>query len=194
MSVISELLYLIESNQKNCKKLLSKHNRSPNDIIDFLISLHLVLEAGLNGLFREIIINKTKKTINKTEIAKNLDCITFIDKTILFIYMEEYDLKDKISEADGCHSIIGILKDFSNTRNKLIHGSMVGSFSDGNSDRTLTANLITPEHMKKQIEKFEKILKGVTFYLDHLKSCPVNKNDLKNKFLDITFLRVGSGL
>ncbi len=189
MSVIFESLYLLESNQKKCKELLSKSNRSPNDIIDFLISIHIVLEFGLNGLFREIIINNIQKNIDKAKIVNNLDHITFIDKTILFIYMEKYNFNNNLSKANEHHSIIEILKDFSNTRNQLMHGSMIGSFSDENSSKTSAVSIITSEHMKKQIEKFKKILDGVIFYLDHLKYCPVNKEDLKNKFLDTTFLK-----
>lgn len=187
-NVITESLHLLDSNKIKCREILGKNSRSANDIADFLISLHLVLELSLNAFYRDIIVNNLQKKIDKAKIVENLDKISFIDKTILFVYMEKYDFNNEIYKADEQHSIIGYLKDFANTRNLLMHGGMIGSFLDNYSNIAPAVNILTQLHMDSQIQKYKDIMKGMEFYLDHLKYCASNKETLKNRFLDITFL------
>ena len=84
---IVESQYLILSNRKKCTEILQKQDRDRNDIIDFLISLHIVLEAGINGFIRKIVINRIKKGVRKKEIVSDLDQVNFIHKVILFFTM-----------------------------------------------------------------------------------------------------------
>ena len=187
MSIISESLHLLNSNRNKCKAIFQKEDKSPNDIADFLISLHLVLEIGLNGMYRELVINNLQKTIDKSKITNHLDSITFIDKTIMFVCMEKYSF-DSIEEANDHYSIIETLRNFSGTRNKLMHGSMIGSFEDGKSNLSVATKVLNTEHMDAQIEKFKRIINGVTYYLNNLNNCPVDKDELNKKFLDLTFI------
>ncbi|MFW0862073.1 MAG: hypothetical protein ACKKL6_00595 [Candidatus Komeilibacteria bacterium] len=190
ISVIAESPYLIKSNKEKCKKIIGKEpDVSPNSRADFLISLHLVLELSLNALLREIIVNNLQKKIDKSKIVNNLDKISFIEKITLFVYMEKYKFDyDEIEKADEYHSIIGKMKEFSKTRNLLMHGSMIGSFLDDHSSPTTATSVLTPEHMNEQIENFKYILEGVKFYLNHLKNCTFNKKELIDKFLNTDFL------
>lgn len=186
-SVISESYYLIESNRNKCSSLLKKKNLSPNDICDFLISLHIVLEVSINSLFREIIINNLQKTISKEKIVDDLDKLSFIDKVIFFILFSKFNFNSEIDKANNYYSIIGKLKDFTEPRNKLLHGAMVGSFADSDSI-THTANLLTPENKEKQIKSFKDILEGLRFYCN----CLINTNideDKINYLFDINFLK-----
>lgn len=73
--------------------LSNKDARTKEDIMDFLISLHLVLEIGLNAFYRQVIFSELQKTIEQTKVADNLDKINFIDKTILFFYLPHFDFK-----------------------------------------------------------------------------------------------------
>jgi len=185
-SIISESDYLMISNRIKCSELLQKELLSPENIYDFLISLHIVLEVSLNKLFREIVINNLQKTISREKIVDDLDKLTFIDKVIFFILFAKFDFKEKIEDADKYYSIIGKLKDFSNTRNKLLHGSMIGSFTDSYTV-TNSVYLLTDEHKSKQIESFKFIFKGLKFYCDCLKDYQYDKARI-DKLLDINFL------
>ena len=60
-----ESVYLILSNKKKCNELLKKSELTENDIIDFYISLHLVLEVSLNSLYRKLSIPSIKKNVKK---------------------------------------------------------------------------------------------------------------------------------
>jgi len=187
-SIISESDYLMMSNRTKCSDLLQKKSLSPENIYDFLISLHIVLEVSLNKLFREIVINNLQKTISnsKEKIVDDLDKLIFIDKVIFFILFAKFDFKDKIEDANKYYSIIGKLKDFSNTRNKLLHGSMIGSFIDSDTV-TNSVYLLTDEHKSKQIESFKFIFEGLKFYCDCLKDYQYDKARI-DKLLDINFL------
>lgn len=187
-SVISESLHLLEANKEKCEAINKKEDKSPNDIADFLISLHLVMEISINALIRDLVVNNLQKTIDKSKIVDNLDRISFIDKTILFVYMEKYDFSDSIENADKHHSLIGLLKSFSQTRNLLMHGSMIGDFLDGQSSTTSTVSKLTDSHFNEQVERFKKIYDGLIFYLEHLKHCNSDVDYLKRKFLNYNFL------
>ncbi len=189
-SIITENLYLQKKNIKECKRILSKRDKSPDDIADFLISLHLVLEININALIREVVLNNLQKNIDKSKITEDLDGISFIHKTVFFICMQKYRFDfDEIKKADNFYDIIKTMKLFTNTRNQLLHGSMIGGFLDERSNDTHVVHKLTEKHMNEQIEGFKKIFQGMEFYLEHLSS--KNNYDiksLKNKFLNYSFL------
>lgn len=95
--VATESLYLMLSNKAKCQQLFQKDNRTEEDITDFLVSLHLVLELGLNAFFRQIILIQLQKGISRIDVADNLDKISFIDKACLFVYMPQYNFGDRIT-------------------------------------------------------------------------------------------------
>lgn len=185
--------YLIISNKKKISNLISYSELDENDIIDVLISLHLVLEVGLNTLFRHISLMSIKKRANRFEIIRNLDNISFIDKTVLFIYDSKFNFDGKMDKANKYHDIIGKLKEFSGVRNKLIHGHSISTIFDGEKNiKSPLKKELSLEKLGEQIKRFTFILEGMSFYLDCLDS-PITesgKSDFKKEYLNRDFLPI----
>ncbi len=193
ISTRTESDYLIVSNRKKCQEILKKVNFDENDFIDFLISLHLVLEVGLNTFFRHVSLNEIQKGVDKLEIIKNIDEINFISKATLFIYNSRFNFEGNISDADRHHNIIKLLKVFSEPRNKLLHGHSISTIFDERGSRQSGARIIiSKKKMKDQIVLFQKIMEGLNFYFNCLQSnfSPSAKETLKNSYLDDSFLNL----
>ncbi len=187
--------HLLISNQQKCKDILSKPTRDRNDIIDFLISLHLVLEIGLNGFYRAIILNQLQKTVRKTQIADDLDNVGFKEKTVMFFSLPYFEFPNGINEADNYYKAIGKMKNFSEIRNKLLHGHSIMEISDGNgaTERSRTFELLKEETLQNQIIDFKFIMSAVKFYFDNLKESNITesgKEAFKNQFLSTDFLNI----
>lgn len=189
----SESVYLIISNKEKCRQLLDKKSLEEGDIIDFLISLHIVLEVGLNSLFRNLSLMGIKKDVNEFEIIKNIDNINFIDKTALFIYDAKFNFNSKLAEASRYHSIIGTLRSFAEIRNRLLHGHSISSvFSEGETKHSPLRKSITPESIGSQVEKFKFILEGMRFYIDCLDSSLTTsgRESFKKEYLNDDFYKI----
>lgn len=185
--------YLITSNKEKCRQILAKGSLNEGDIIDFLVALHIVLEVSLNSLFRNLSLTGIKKGVDDFEIAQNIDEISFIHKTILFIYNSKFNFDRKLSEATRYHSIIGKLKDFAAPRNKLLHGHSISTvFSEGNQRHSPLRRNINSQYLDEQIRKFKDIMEGMRFYLDCLDSSLTTsgKDSFKRECLDDNFLTV----
>ncbi len=183
--------YLITSNKEKCRGLIEESPLNDNDIIDILVSLHLVLEVGLNTMYRHLMLRDIKKDIDKFEIMKNIDNINFIDKTIMFIYNSKFDFEGKLGEATRYHSIINALRDFSGVRNKLLHGHSISTISDGEKIKNSEVkNMLNPGFLKEQIGKFCFIMEGMRFYLNCLDSgtSDADKEQFSKSYLDDSFL------
>ncbi len=174
--------YLIQKNKIICEAILAneytKYRGMPQeDVIDVFISLHIILEVGINGLFRKLALSSIKKGIDEHEIADNLDQINFIDKTVIFIYTSSFRLEDNIDDANIYHSIIGKLKNFANMRNKLLHGHAIRtSTSNGLASDSKLKKMLTEKRLRDQVKDFIFIMKGVQFYLDCLNT-PLTDED-----------------
>ncbi|MEK7597198.1 MAG: hypothetical protein AAB441_00965 [Patescibacteria group bacterium] len=191
--VYLDSLYLVLSNRKRCKKLLNKHNLTEGDIIDTYISLHIILEVSLNALYRQIITHQIIKPISRLEVINNIDKISFIDKTTLFIYNAHFNFKNNLDESAIHHKIIEKLRTFSGIRNKLLHGHSVGSISiDENQPQvTETKKVLDLNNLKRQLRLFIDINNGLRFFLDHLIIEGSRDNyikDLKKEYLDYSFI------
>jgi hypothetical protein len=163
----TESFYLLTSNRDRCRRLLSLKEITEDEIIDTLVGLHLVLEIGINAFHRELTSIQIKKAVDHLIILDNLDRISFIDKTILFIYNSNFNFEGKIKEATDYHSIIGHMKKFSDIRNKLLHGSTVMTIyasDDKPEKKSPTRNLLTLKTLHEQIESFKTIMAGMRFY------------------------------
>jgi len=183
--------YLISSNEEKIKNILASSDLSTGNIIDIFISLHIVLEVSLNTLHRHLILNSFKKRVDKFDVMKNIDNISFIDKTTLFIYNSKFAFGDKLSQAEKYHGIISKLKDFSGIRNQLLHGHSICSISErGSSKDSELKKKLNREYLDKQIKNFKFILEGMRFYLDCLESSftKSGKEDLKKIYLNDEFL------
>lgn len=183
--------YLIISNKDKITNSLTNPNLDQNDIIDILISLHIVLEVGLNTFFRHLSLIGIKKKINEFEIMSNLDKVNFRDKVTLFIYNSKFNFKGKEDDAVRYHKIIGKLRNFSGMRNRLLHGHSISTIFDGKESRnSQLKQKITLRNLKIQIKEFVFILKGMSFYLDCLESSLTisGKKDLQKEYLSDDFL------
>ena len=186
-------LYLLQSNRLKCQKLLSEGSLTENEMIDIYVSLHIVLEVSLNALHRQIITSQVVKSIDQLEVIKNIDSISFIEKTILFIYNSHFDFGNDLDDSAVHHKIIEKLKSFSYIRNKLLHGHSIGSLAtDENVTRVseTRASLIEGK-LKEQIQLFIDINNGMMFFLDHLDNEGWSKGyieDLKKEYLSYDFI------
>lgn len=189
-SITTESEYLIISNKEKIAGLLALEDPSEGEMIDTLISLHIVLEVGLNTLFRHVSLLSIKKGIERLEVIKNIDNISFIDKMVLFIYNSKFNFDD-IGRATEYHKIIGTLKSFSSIRNQLLHGHSISTVTDerGHHHSKLKESL-NKKALEDQVQKFIFILEGMRYYVDCLDS-PFNgsgKESFKNSYLDDTFI------
>lgn len=185
--------YLIIKNKRICNHLLAFEKYTEENNIDILISLHIVLEVSLNSLFRLLTINQIKKSVDKLKVIKNLDNISFIDKTILFIYNSNFDFGDNVDKATKYHEIIGKMEQFSEVRNKLLHGHSVSTLfpHEGPERASEVRALLSEENVKKQIKLFKFILKGMRYYIDCLEGDFISngKEYLKKEFLNDDFFK-----
>ncbi len=189
----TESEYLIISNKQKCIKLLSKGLSSDEDLIDFYISLHIVMEVSLNALFRNLTLLQIHKSISKLEIAENVDRISFINKTILFIYNYHYDFKGRVDEADKHHRVIKYLRIFAEPRNKLLHGHSISTlYSDDGESDSGAKKLLDNRKIQEQINLFRCIFEGLAFYVLHIDSSLTQsgKENLIKEFLNDDFLNV----
>lgn len=202
LKLISESVYLSISNKKRCIEILNKldltkltEEEIEENIIDSLISLHLILEVNLNALFRHLSHNQllqlSHANIDEIEMIKNIDKIEFISKTTLFIYNSKFNFDNKLNEVENHHKIIEKLKYFSEMRNKIIHGhSIMTIIEEGKSRNSELKKKLNEEFLFKQIECFKSIMEGMRFFLDCLdSSLSLSKREsYKKEFLSDDFL------
>lgn len=191
VSVREESVYLRASNKWKCQQILGKESLTEGDIVDFLVALHIVLEVSLNSLLRDLCLSGIKKNINEQKIAQNVDEISFIHKVILFIYNSKFNYGDRLDVATRYHETIGKLKEFSEIRNKLLHGHSISTiYEEGQPRHSSLRGKLNRQYMDKQIERFRFIMEGMRFYLDCLDSpyTPSGKEDLKHTYLEDEFL------
>ncbi len=191
----SESNYLIIKNKEICSSILRMPEPGENDLIDFFVSIHLVMEISLNTFFRVISLNEMQKRVDPLAVIKNLDGINFIDKTILFIYNSHFNFNGDVDSADRYHSIIGQLRQFSEPRNKLLHGHSISTIFHQDTNRhSDTRNIITRERMNSQISLYKSVMDGLKFYFDCLRSSfsVSGKDTIKREYLDDGFLNINS--
>jgi hypothetical protein len=173
--------HLFYSHKEKLKNLLNKNELDRNDVIDIYFSLHLVLELGINNVFRKIITPGLKNNIDTHEMVENLDSISFRDKIVMFIYYSKFNFNE-ISDATRYHSIINKIKKFSEIRNKLFHGHSISEISNNKGiSRSNLREKLKFEVLKKHVEDFKFILEGLAYYIDCLES--ENTSDGKRQFI-----------
>lgn len=192
-STVINDLSLFFLHKKRVTSLLGKGVRNKNDILDALISLHLVLEVGINAFFQHFLLMNHLGSVKKDVIIENLDTISFKDKVATFIYFGKFDFKEEFSAVETNHKIIGKIKKFCEVRNHLLHGHMSGVFSsEGKKSETKTYKLITEECLQTQIQDFKSIFDSLWFFLEHLDSSITmsGRESFKKEFLDTDFLNI----
>jgi hypothetical protein len=187
----SESHYLIESNREKCRVTFSKREWRDGELVDGYIALHIVLEASLNSLFRELALRSLKKEIDEIVVMENVDRISFIDKATLFIYNSKFNLDGKLADAARYHAVIGKLRAFCEIRNLLLHGHAIATVtnSKGTTRHTRARRSIDYQRLLQQINDFRFIVEGLAFFLDCLDGISEGeKSRFKSQYLSSDFL------
>lgn len=188
-SVFVESVALSEFHKSNCKKFMQNIDIANEiDYVNFLVSLHIVLEVSLNSFYRQLFHFTSMPTFNINRLSANeeIDRITFIDKTRFFIYCFSFDLS-KVEKVKDHNKLIRKLKAFCEPRNKLLHGHSISTFlHNGNETWSTTKKAVTLDKCMTQLILFNEIMDIISFYLDclNLNIQDDLKSDLKNQYLD----------
>lgn len=184
--------HLIVSRREKCRQLLAQEELSEEDLIELYIALHTVLEVGLNALLRRLTLWHAETAFNRIEVINRIDDINFRDKMAMFLYHAHFDFGDQIEQAEGHHSILKKMANFSEIRNQLLHGHSISTFFfEGEEKESSARRKMNQETLAKQINLFREIVEGAVFYLDHLvvpEGEKIDKQSLKEKYLDLGFL------
>jgi hypothetical protein len=201
LTLRKENQYLLISAKQKCHEILKREKRDTTDNtdnIDFLINLHFVLEIGLNTFFRHIVLMGAHILgIDKIEGTKIIDEMDLIEKVEGFIAFSDfqYETAEIRDEAAKKLSVIRKLKAFNETRNKLVHGHMIGEvvYVGSNSERRQTSrtlDLTSDNSVKQQIKLFKEIMEAISFFFDKMKGSLTQsgKENFTKEFLDTSFL------
>jgi hypothetical protein len=188
----TESNYLILSRRQKCQKLIGQRELGEEDLIEFYIALHVVLEVGLNALLRHLALHRTQLFFNKAEMIDQIDDINFKDKTAMFLYYAQFDFSNSVNEAKEHHDILKKITHFSAIRNELLHGHSISTFISNGEQRDSDARRkMNQKTLDQQINLFKDIIKGMSFYLDHLidfDDLKLDKEKLKKDYLSLDFL------
>lgn len=183
---------LLISSREKLRILFAKGELERKDLIEALIALHLVMEVGMNTFYRQLYLMIYKIPVDQIGRIRNIDEVSFIDKTKLFISASTFSLVGYEDEARRHSTIIGKMKIFTELRNLLLHGHAISTVvNDGGQLHSKLKNRLTADALIDQIIMFKEIMTGVQFYLDHLDS-PLTadgKESLKRSFLDVNFFK-----
>lgn len=185
--------YFLSSRKELCSKLINtKRILSENEILEVLLSLHIILEVGVNAFFRNLYSHVSNLDGFKND--NRLDDVGFLDKTIFFLGTSKFNLKDvKDVELSNSYSknLISRIKNFCHVRNLIIHGHSVSEISrGGNSKKSNLKSKLNQDFLDSQIKNFKEILDNYNFFVDKFDS-HISKDQIKmlqNNFLSYKFL------
>jgi len=191
VSIKIESNHVLNSRRKMCGELIKKIELSENDILEFLLALHFVLEIGINTFFRNYYSTSSKQNPLKDE--NELDEINYIDKIRFFINSNNFLYKDgeavEISKRNA-KKLIKDLKCFGRNRNMIIHGHSVSEVSGEGVKKSKLKNKLNLDSLDKQILLFKDILESLNYFIDILET-NVSKDQMikfQESFLSDTFL------
>lgn len=196
IAVKKESCYLLQSHRDKAKELIAHSELNQHDIMDVLISLHIVLEIGINTFFRQILpVKKGRDVFAFDKTTENLDNINFGDKVATFVYSSDFNFNGKEEQAQEYHKIIKEIKRSSEMRNRLLHGHAISSlYEDGKSKHSTLSKKLNLKTMGQQIKSFRTILEGLAFYFQCYTQggfTPAGKEKLIKAYLDTSFLPHG---
>ncbi|HBA36837.1 TPA: hypothetical protein DCZ15_03105 [Candidatus Falkowbacteria bacterium] len=157
-------------NRDKCRELINKGLNNKEDIMQFLLSLHIVLEVGINSFFRALILVRRFGGF-KTDC---IDQVSFIDKITMFFYLPYSSGVISSEVIEQNRSAISKLKSFAEVRNKLMHGHINAEifetpdnlFAGKIKKVTATAKLIHNDVVIKQISDFKFIVSSLSFFIN----------------------------
>ena len=197
VSVRTESVYLLQSHRNKARDLLVSSDLTQHDIMDALVSLHIVLEVGINTFFRQIFpFGNLRHIFDSEKTIENLDAISFTDKVAMFLYAGSFSFanEEERKKAGEYQKIIGEIKRFSEMRNKLLHGHSIGVLhADGKKTHSALSKKLNLDTLQKQVVSFHTILEGVAFFFEHCTQggfTEHGKQQYIEAYLDTAFLPV----
>ena len=195
-TIKTESNYFFTSRKNKCVEFLKKEKHEESDILEFLLNLHFVLEVGVNTFFRNYYKCFTNYDFLKG--GMEIDKINFSDKIIIFLNENKFTLKNgenlSISRKK-INEITGLIKNFNNIRNMIVHGHPVNEISSGqHKNQSLLKSKLNEESYMKQIEDFKKIISNINFFIDRLETT-VRKDTIEifqDIYLNLAFLDIKS--
>ena len=178
-----ENLYLLLSNREKCKSLLQIEEITIENKIDFLISIHLVLEIWINIFFRKLLFFSI---IKDYKIIKNYENIWYKEKVVSFIAMLDFNkYRDDIKFNEYSSKLPWKIQKFNEYRNSLLHWHFI--WRNQKWELWISKKINEKGICNKQKEEFIYIINGLIYLVD-LYDCKIWKEDFKNQFLDKSFL------
>jgi hypothetical protein len=184
--------YFFMSRKQKCSEFLKITDPKEDDILEFLLNLHFVLEIGINTFFR----NYYKHTSNYDFFSdsKEIDNIDFYSKITIFLHENNFTLETRESEHESrkkVKQIMGTIKNFNYTRNMIVHGHSISEIHYGETkiQSKLKATL-NKDYVIKQIDSFKDILNNLNYFIDRINT-KISKEQLQSFqriYLDINFL------
>lgn len=164
------------SKKRVCNDFLQKYTLNDVEILDFLLSLHLVLEIGVNSFFRSLYYIYSNLEFSKYENL--LDDVSFLNKIQYFLSSNRFTYRDgkEVDEAEKlAKQVISDIKNFNEVRNKIVHGHSISEYSGAVSKKSKLLELIRPSQVKDQVERFKKIIDSLNYFVDRL---VINSTDI----------------
>jgi len=167
----------IPNNSKEiCDKIILEDNPNKDSLIIFLINIHLILEYLINFYFRVIIgsnINNIIDEKEKIDFISYLDNVPFNSKITMLIGLINYQNLENggvITNKGMLKKNIKIIKkirSFSEYRNLLVHGHMVGEINgnSSNASKKIFSNKTLKEILSDKMEEFDSILEGLNYFI-----------------------------
>lgn len=182
-------LYVFNHFETRSNILLSKKpsELTVDDKLDIIISLQILLEAGVNSVIRDLAVHSLKKDISYVEIAKDLDSVGFREKTASFIYGATFDFGADLAEATTRRKVLGKMQNFTRYRNAIMHGHTIAQQSVNGSRSSTTLHDILEDEVafKKHIKQYAEIMDDLRFYAIHLSDESIDKDKLTKSYLRV---------
>jgi hypothetical protein len=182
-------LYVFNHFETRSNVLLAKKvsDLTEHDKLDVIISLQILLEAGVNSVIRDLAVHSLKKDITYVDVAKDLDGIGFREKTASFIYGATFDFGADIAEASTRRKVLGKMQNFTRYRNAIMHGHTIAQQSiDGNRSSTALHDILEDdEAFKQHVKQYAEIVNDLKFYIDHLSEGSIDKDKLTKSYLRV---------
>jgi len=161
---------------------LTVHNK-----LDIIISLQILLEAGVNSVIRDLAVHSLKKGITYVDVAKDLDSIGFREKTASFIYGATFDFGEDIAEATNRRKVLGKMQNFTRYRNAIMHGHTIAQQSvNGSRSSTALHDILEDDNtFKLHIKQYAEIMDDLKFYVNHLSDESTDKDKLTQSYLRV---------
>lgn len=186
--------YFFISRRDKCTEFLKIDDPKEADILEFLLNLHFVLEIGINTFFRYYY--KLFSNYDFFKDGSEIDKVGFYDKITIFFNENSFTLEtgeNLNTSRQRVNEVIGLIKNFNNIRNMIVHGHSISEISCG-EEKTQSSlkSKLNKDYCIKQIENFKKIILNINYFIDRLDT-KVQRDTIEmfqKNYLDLGFLNL----